>query len=111
MRLPPMASACLWLSVAWPPWGDDDIVLKILLRCYDREGLFINMELLPWWLDVPHEDVNFASGQSAIEPSEQGKLDRALETIHQTLRRYEKNYPVRVYVAGHTIRIRQDMQC
>ena len=91
-----------WLTVSWPTHGEADVVLRILLTCYDADDNFISLELFPWKLAIPHEDVNFASGRADIEAGEAPKLDAALEAIDTAVRRYGKVVKVKLYVAGHT---------
>jgi outer membrane protein OmpA-like peptidoglycan-associated protein len=91
-----------WLRVAWPPHGADDLVLRIALTCYDRDGYFTAIELFPWKLDIPHEDVTFATGKADIESGEAPKLDKALGDIDTAIRRYGRVVKVRLFVGGHT---------
>lgn len=91
-----------WLRVSWQPHGPDDLVLRIALTCYDRDGYFTAIELFPWKLDIPHEDVTFATGRADIEPGEAPKLDQALADIDTAIRRYGRVVKVRLFVAGHT---------
>ena len=93
-----------WLTLAWRKHGDDDLVLRIRMKCWDAEETLYTdpLELFPWKLDIPHEDVNFESGKSDIMASEQPKLERSLEEITTALRRYGEFVAVKLYVVGHT---------
>jgi outer membrane protein OmpA-like peptidoglycan-associated protein len=91
-----------WLRLAWKAHGPDDVVLRIALTCYDVDGYFTKLELFPWKLEIPHEDVTFATGKAEIEPGEAPKLDRALDEINTAIRRYGRVVKVRLFVAGHT---------
>ena len=91
-----------WLRVGWQPHGADDVVLRIGLTCFDRDGYYTKLELFPWKLAIPHEDVTFATGKAEIEPAEAPKLDRALADIDTAIRRYGRVIKVRLFVAGHT---------
>lgn len=96
------------LTISWPPHGPDDVVLRIQLTCHDTEGFFSpTVELFPWRLEIPHEDVVFATGKADIAPEEAPKLDAALAEIRTALRRYGKaisldKMQIKLYVAGHT---------
>ncbi|MBI5508861.1 MAG: OmpA family protein [Deltaproteobacteria bacterium] len=93
------------LTIAWKKYADDDLVLKIRLTCYDAGGTFFTdppKELLPWRLEVPHEEVGFASGKWDIAKEEEPKLDRAYQEIATAVRRYGKLVQVQVYVLGYT---------
>lgn len=96
------------LELAWAPHGADDKVLRIQLTCHDAEGFFSpTVELFPWKIDVPHEDVVFATGKWDVVPGEAAKLDAAQKEIAAVLRRYQQalklgNQKIGLYVIGHT---------
>jgi outer membrane protein OmpA-like peptidoglycan-associated protein len=96
------------LHIDWTPYGPDDRVLRIQLTCHDREGFFSpTVELFPWSLDIPHEDVIFATGKAEWSAEEAPKLDAALAEIRKALARYGQaisldKMQVKLYVAGHT---------
>ncbi len=89
----------LWLSF---PVSADDVVLKLRFECWDTADTFNTADYPVWKLEVPHEDVNFATGDSRIADSELPKVDRAYEDIATAIRRYGKIIPIRLYVVGHT---------
>lgn len=93
------------LLLTWKKHGEDDLVLKIRLICWDATGAFYTdppTELLPWSLEIPHEEVNFASGKWDILNTEQPKVDRALQEITTAARRYGQLLDVQLYVIGYT---------
>ncbi len=96
------------LELSWPTHGEDDTVLRIQLTCHDADGFFSpTVELFPWQIDIPHEDVIFASGRWEIAAAEAKKLDAAQVEIRKVLRRYQQalklgNQKIGLYVVGHT---------
>lgn len=91
------------LAVRWRKYNDGDVVLRIRLECWGVDGqLHAGRELSPWSLDVPHEEVTFASGRFEIQESEESKLTRALADIDTAVRRYGASFPVQLFVVGHT---------
>ncbi|MDP2311457.1 MAG: OmpA family protein [Pseudomonadota bacterium] len=56
----------------------------------------------PWFLDIPHEDVLFASDSAAIPPGEEYKLQFTLEQLRDVLDKYGAIVPVKLYIAGCT---------
>lgn len=96
------------LELEWPTTGEDETVLRIQLTCHDRAGFFSpTLELYPWRIEVPHEDVVFATGSAEIRPEEEGKLEAARVEIEKTLQRYGRALQLdaqslRLYVVGHT---------
>jgi outer membrane protein OmpA-like peptidoglycan-associated protein len=96
---PPQAAGKAF-SMRWH--GRAGVALKISLKAYDPQGFYRGVELYPWKIDIPHEDVVFASGAHTIPGSERGKLDAAAQEIRTTLKRYGRWAPVKLWVAGHT---------
>ncbi len=93
-----------WLTIAWPKYGDDDVVLRIGIACWDAENAYHTdtFELFPWWLEIPHEDVTFETGKWDVRPSEEPKIARACSEIDTAVRRYGRVVQVKLYVSGHT---------
>lgn len=56
----------------------------------------------PWFLDIPHEDVLFASDSADIPASEEYKLHHTLEQLHDVIDKYGAIVPVKLYIAGCT---------
>ncbi|MBS2028350.1 MAG: OmpA family protein [Deltaproteobacteria bacterium] len=94
------------IPVSWKvPKGN---VLKIHIQATDADGFYVGEDLFPWRVDVPHQDVSFASGSSALPPSETGKLDAALQQILPQVAKARPFADVRVFVVGHTDTVGSD---
>ena len=95
-----------WLSVTWavPPSmaGRDHVVLKIRLTCHDVDYFSNGIELSPWWLEIPHDDVIFPSGKWSMHVDEQIKIDAVLPEIRDAISKYSKLIPLGLYISGHT---------
>ncbi len=90
-----------WLSITWTqPPGTRVMMMK--LRVVADEGTASNLELIPWSVEIEHEDVNFATDSAAIEPGEDRKLDASLAKINDVVKRGERFMKMQLYVAGHT---------
>lgn len=87
------------LPVTWTPGGE---VVRIDVVGYDKFGFYASEEISPWALDIPHEEVVFATGSHAIEATERPKLDRAWDRIAQAVARYGGLVKVQLFVAGYT---------
>jgi outer membrane protein OmpA-like peptidoglycan-associated protein len=72
------------------------------LKVIADETTASNLELIPWSVEIAHEDVNFATDSAVIEPGEEKKLDASLAKINEAIKRSEKFIKMRLYVAGHT---------
>lgn len=83
-------------------------VLKLHLQVTDADGFYNGVDLFPWRVDVPHQDVNFPTGSAAIPAGETAKLDAALEQIQPQVQRAKRFADVRLYVIGHTDTVGDD---
>jgi outer membrane protein OmpA-like peptidoglycan-associated protein len=88
------------LEVAWPEAKGQ--VLKVELRAFAKSGVFNGIELTPWRIDIPHEEVNFASGKSDIANDEAGKLESSLKLVLEAVSKFSSLAEIKLYVAGHT---------
>jgi len=107
-----------WLRLGWDgksPKNPDSVVLRLAITLHDTEGNLGKIDLYPWSVSVPHEEVNFASGSWEIGEGERGKLDESirhiktvLDRVEATLRSFAErgiaaNPPTpKLYVGGHT---------
>ncbi|HVT07395.1 MAG TPA: OmpA family protein [Polyangia bacterium] len=93
------------LIVTWSP-SSDAPVGRIEVRAYDAQGNWVGVELAPWFVPIPHEDVNFATGSADIQPSETPKLEAAYTKLDEVLakdREHGRMHPgITLYIAGHT---------
>jgi outer membrane protein OmpA-like peptidoglycan-associated protein len=77
-------------------------VLRIRVQVYDREDLFGGLDLFPWSMRIPHQEVVFATGSAAITPAEAPKVADSLVQISAALKRVGDQAPLRLFVAGYT---------
>jgi len=93
--------AAAWLPISWtqPP---DSRVMILKLRVVADDGRATNLELIPWSVTIDHEDVNFKTNSSVIEPDEEAKLDASLAKIAGVVKRSKRFIKMTLYVAGHT---------
>jgi outer membrane protein OmpA-like peptidoglycan-associated protein len=90
-----------WYSISWTQPANTRVMM-MKLRVVADETTASNLELIPWSVEIEHEDVNFATDSAKIEPSEEKKLDASLAKINDVVKRAEKFMKLRLYVAGHT---------
>src|SRR5262249_28123338 len=96
-----------WQSITWKQPADTRVMI-LKLRVEAADGVATNLELIPWSVVVEHEDVNFATDQSTIEPGERDKLDASLDKIAAIIKRSEKLMKLKLYIAGHTDTVGSD---
>lgn len=82
-----------WLRIPWEGTSsapNESVVLRLSVKLFDKEGASAHINLYPWFVSVPHEDVNFDTGSSEVGDSEKAKLDESLKRITTVLDRVEK---------------------
>jgi outer membrane protein OmpA-like peptidoglycan-associated protein len=77
-------------------------VMRISIKGWDADGFFGGVDLFPWRVDIPHEEVNFASGKSQVEEKEAAKLESSFEKIQGAIQKYGKLATIKLFIAGHT---------
>src|SRR5205823_10040192 len=92
--------------IGWTPDGKSARpVLRLELRATAADGPAATAKLIPWSVKIPHEEVVFDTGQSAVKPSEEAKLDASYQKIVDavaSVRKAEPSLPVKLFIAGHT---------
>lgn len=88
------------LKVEWKQ--GEGTVMRISLRVWDTDNFYQGIELFPWHVSIPHEEVNFASGSFKVEPAEEPKLATSLEQIQDAVARYGRFAELKLFVVGHT---------
>ena len=88
------------LKVSWEQ--GDGTVMKIALRVWDTDNFYEGIELFPWHIYIPHEEVNFATGSFKIEPKEEPKLEKSLDEVKEAVDKYGKFADIKLFIAGHT---------
>jgi outer membrane protein OmpA-like peptidoglycan-associated protein len=94
------------LIVTWSP-SSDEAVGRIEVRAYDASGAWSAVELAPWFVSIPHDDVNFATGSDVVEPGEMSKIETAVAKVNEVLAEDRKkggaeHRNITLYIAGHT---------
>jgi outer membrane protein OmpA-like peptidoglycan-associated protein len=77
-------------------------VIRLHVVGYDQDGFWSAVDLMPWFYEIPHEDVIFESGKSEILAAEEPKLEAALAEVQAVLDKYGSVAEVKLYVGGYT---------
>ena len=72
------------------------------LRVYDASDSWSDFELLPFAVDIPHEDVVFETARAEIRSAEEPKLETAYDAILEAIREHGADLKARLYIMGHT---------
>jgi outer membrane protein OmpA-like peptidoglycan-associated protein len=75
------------------------VLLDITLR---NNTSWTGFTYSPWFLDIPHEDVLFASDSAEITQDQAWKLEATLRQLQDVLEKYGEMVPVKLYIAGCT---------
>ncbi len=94
------------LAVTWKPKTRAE-VLRIRLVAYDEKGSFKSLDLFPFKITIPHDDVVFDSGKSTIRADQEPKLAATIPEIEKATKRFgpavkAAGVVVRFFIAGHT---------
>jgi outer membrane protein OmpA-like peptidoglycan-associated protein len=88
------------LELRWPELGEP--IRRMQLRVYDASDSWSDFELLPFSVEIPHEDVVFETARSEIRASEAPKLETAYDAILEAIREHGADLKARLYILGHT---------
>ncbi|MBU8899197.1 OmpA family protein [Corallococcus sp. M34] len=94
------AAAGTPLEVTWP--AAEGRVMKVALKAFDTADFYTGVDVFPWQVDIPHEEVGFASNRADVPAAERAKLDTTYGLIRDALVKYGRFAALRLYVVGHT---------
>lgn len=87
------------IEVPWVGDPSDAVLLDIKLHA---DNAWAGFTYSPWFLDIPHEDVLFATNSADIPADEAHKLEHTLTELKDVLAKYGSVVPVKLYIAGCT---------
>ncbi len=88
-------------EVTVPFVGDASEVVLLDVTLHNATS-YAGFTYSPWFLDIPHEDVLFASNSADIPADQTWKLDATLTQLNDILDKYGAVVPVKLYIAGCT---------
>lgn len=88
------------LTINWEQ--REGTILIMTLRGHDVDGFWAEMELIPWSVEIPHEEVVFSTGSAVVEESETHKIDDAYGQLLEAVELYGDFVQINLYVAGYT---------
>ena len=88
------------LELAWPEVEGD--IVRMDLKVTDVAGFWVGMQITPFSIEIPHEEVVFESGQAAVRDSEAPKLQTTLGHIRKALDTHGTLLQLKLFVAGYT---------
>jgi len=89
------------VRVTWEQTAAGNI-FRVDAKAYDAYGYWAGVEIIPWSLQIPHEDVVFATGSHQIVDEELPKLEPAWREIVKAVKKYGEWVQCSLYIAGYT---------
>ena len=89
-------------TIQWDEVESERAIFRIAVRAYDNWQFWADNEIIPWSLEIPHEEVTFATNQFDITDEEAPKLDRAYTEIVKAVDKYGEFVQCRLFIAGYT---------
>lgn len=87
----------------------DEPIRRLELKVHDQIGYWNAVRLVDFYVEVPHETVQFETAQFNVPPSEAGKLDLVVLKVQDEINRFREELgdkrarvDVALYVAGFT---------
>lgn len=87
------------ITVPWVGEPSEVVLLDVKLH---TDNAWAGFTYSPWFLDIPHDDVLFASNSSDIPSVEEYKLEKTLRDLQDVIDKYGEMVPVKLYIAGCT---------
>jgi len=72
------------------------------LEVLDEDGFYAGVQMEPFFVRIPHQEVEFDFGKWAIRPDQEPKLKQSLASIRDALKRLKTDFQARLYIAGYT---------
>jgi outer membrane protein OmpA-like peptidoglycan-associated protein len=90
------------LAIGWPDLGAKGENFRIELKLTDDKERWVGFQVIRFYVEVPHEEVEFESAKWAIPLDQQPKLEKPLALLKEAAEKYAQLMDVALYVAGHT---------
>jgi outer membrane protein OmpA-like peptidoglycan-associated protein len=90
------------LAISWPDLGDKGQNFRIELKFTDNASRWITYQVIRFYVEIPHEEVEFESGKWNIPKDQEAKLQKPLALLKDAAAKYSKLMNVSLYVAGYT---------
>lgn len=88
------------VTLSWPK--QPGRVLRIRLKAWDAADFWDSVEVTPWQLEIPHEEVNFPTASAVIPQAERSKLAGSYAELSAAVSQYGHLAKLRLFVLGHT---------
>ena len=86
-----------------------EAIRRIEVKVFDSVGRWVAFRLVAWYVEIPHDDVIFASNEATVSPHEANKLGAVVKLIQsevsafrKTMGRSDVGLDLKLFVAGCT---------
>lgn len=83
----------------------NETITLVQLRVFDIYGFYNGVDITPFFVEIPHEEVQFEFGKADILPGEESKLVKTFEEVKKALAKFGNEMKPRLYIAGYTDRV------
>lgn len=88
------------ISITWDKLNDE--ILTINVNAYDKWNYWSGMNINPFSVDIPHKEIEFASGKWDINKEEIPKMKDSYKKVREAINKYGKALKLKLYIAGYT---------
>ncbi len=89
------------IKINWEKMNSGNIS-SIQIKIYDKYQFWSGLELNPFSVDIPHEDIVFESNKFEIDKSQVYKIKNTFKELKKAMDKYGKNLTLNLYIAGYT---------
>ena len=90
------------LQIGWPDLGKKGENFRIELKFTDSKDNWVTFQVIRFYVEVPHEEVEFETAKWKIPEDQEPKLQKPLSLLKETADKYAELMNVSLYVGGHT---------
>jgi len=76
------------LAVRWPDLGKKAENFRMELKFTAANGSWVTFQIIRFYVEVPHEEVEFDSGKWEIDPDQHAKLEKPLVLLKEAAGKY-----------------------
>lgn len=89
------------IALSWSQ-PDKSPIVRIEIKGFDNDDNWVGVQIVPWSVSIPHQEVNFETDQATVRKSEYPKLQESLSRINAAIQKYQQLGKIQLFIAGHT---------
>jgi outer membrane protein OmpA-like peptidoglycan-associated protein len=88
------------VEITWDKLNDE--ILTININAFDKWNYWSGMNINPFSVDIPHKEIEFASGKWDVDKKELPKLKESYKKVSDAINKYGQALKLKLYIAGYT---------